>query len=184
MDRFDHYDQYIQAAMRSWDCPGVAIPVIKGENQLYQGVFGWRDVENQLPMTEDTRFAMASRIKSFTAMSAALLVDEGKLEWDKPVREYMPEFTLDDPYTTQHGTVRDMLSHRTGLPRHDFSAWRLDISWAEFVKRMRHFKFNLSFREKFQYNNLMNQAPGDQALVFITCSVYSISRFTARFRTR
>lgn len=160
MNRFDDYDQYIQNAMQSWDCPGVAIAVIRGEQILYQSVHGWRDVENQLPITAGTRFAMASCTKSFTAMSAALLVDEGKLEWDKPVREYMPEFILDDPYVTRHITVRDMLSHRTGLPRHDFSAWRLDISRAEFVKRMRHFKFNLSFREKFQYNNLMYYAAG------------------------
>jgi CubicO group peptidase (beta-lactamase class C family) len=160
MNRLDDYNQYIQNAMKSWDCPGVAIAVIRGEQILYQSVHGWRDVENQLPITAGTRFAMASCTKSFTAMSAALLVDEGKLEWDKPVREYMPEFILDDPYVTRHITVRDMLSHRTGLPRHDFSAWRLDISRAEFVKRMRHFKFNLSFREKFQYNNLMYYAAG------------------------
>ncbi|HRW10421.1 MAG TPA: serine hydrolase, partial [Caldilineaceae bacterium] len=108
----------------------------------------------------DTRFAMASVTKSFTAMSVALLVDEGKLAWDKPVRDYIPEFILDDPYVTEHITVRDMLSHRTGLPRHDFAAWRLDISRAEFVKRMRHLKFSASFREKFQYNNLMYYATG------------------------
>jgi CubicO group peptidase (beta-lactamase class C family) len=160
MNRFDDYNDYIQGAMRSWDCPGAAVAVIRGEELLYRGVFGLRDVENRLPMTEDTRFAMASCTKSFTAMSAALLVDEGKLEWDKPVREYMPEFILDDPYVTQHITVRDMLSHRTGLPRHDLSAWRLDLTRAEFIRRMRHFKFNASFREKFQYNNLMFYAAG------------------------
>jgi CubicO group peptidase (beta-lactamase class C family) len=155
MNRFDDYNQYIKDAMQSWDCPGVALAVVRGEDVINQGVFGCRDVENSLPITEDTRFAMASVTKSFTAMSVALLVDDGKLEWDKPVREYIPEFILDDPYVTQNVTVRDMLSHRTGLPRHDFSAWRLDISRAEFIKRMRHFKFSATFREKFQYNNLM-----------------------------
>ena len=158
MRRFDNYNQYIQDAMQSWTCPGVALAVVKGDAVIHQGVYGLRDVENRLPMTENTRFAMASVTKSFTAMSVALLIDNGKLEWDKPVREYMPEFILDDPYVTQHVTVRDMLSHRTGLPRHDFSAWRLDISRAEFIKRMKHFKFNATFREKFQYNNLMYYA--------------------------
>jgi CubicO group peptidase (beta-lactamase class C family) len=160
MSRFDTYSQYIEDAMRSWDCPGAAVAVLQGEDLLYQGVFGWRDVKARLALTADTRFAMASCTKSFTAMSAALLVDEGKLEWDKPVREYMPEFILNDPYVTEHITVRDMLSHRTGMPRHDLAAWRLDISRAEFVQRMRHLKFNLSFREKFQYNNLMYYAAG------------------------
>jgi len=158
MRRFDNYNQYIQDAMQSWTCPGVALAVVKGNAVIHQGVYGLRDVENRLPMTEDTRFAMASVTKSFTAMSVALLIDNGKLEWDKPVREYMPEFILDDPYVTQHVTVRDMLSHRTGLPSHDLSAWRLDISRAEFIKRMKHFKFNASFREKFQYDNLMYYA--------------------------
>ena len=160
MNRLKDYDQYVQDAMQSWHCPGVALALIRGDDEIFQSVHGFRDVEKQLPMTAETRFAMASVTKSFTAMSVALLVDEGKLEWDKPVREYMPEFILDDPYVTQHVTVRDMLSHRTGLPRHDFSAWRLDISRAEFIKRMKHFKFNATFREKFQYNNLMYYAAG------------------------
>ncbi len=155
MSRLENFDHYIQNSMKSWHCPGAAVAIIKGDDVLHQGAYGLRDVENQLPMTEDTRFPLASVTKSFTAMSVALLVDEGKLEWDKPVREYMPEFILDDPYVTQHVTVRDMLSHRTGLPRHDFAARRLDVSLADFIKRMKHLKFSASFREKFQYNNLM-----------------------------
>jgi CubicO group peptidase (beta-lactamase class C family) len=158
MGRFSDLDQYIEDARQSWPCPGVAVSIVKGDSVLHQNVYGLRDIENQLPMTEDTRFAMASVTKSFTAMSVALLVDEGKLEWDKPVREYMPEFILDDPYATQHVTVRDMLSHRTGLPRHDFAALRLDISRAAFIRRMKYLKFNATFREKFQYNNLMYYA--------------------------
>ncbi len=155
MSRFDDYDQYAENAMHSWNSPGLALAVIRGEELLYQGVFGLRDVEQQLPMTVDTRFPMASCTKSFTAMSAALLVDEGKLDWDKPVREYMPEFILNDDYATQHVTLRDMLSHRTGMPRHDLAALRLDIPRLEFIKRMKHLKFSVSFRGKYQYNNLM-----------------------------
>ena len=158
MMRLESFETYIQDAMASWHCPGVAISIVKGDDVLFRGAYGLRDVEAQLPMTEDTRFAMASVTKSFTAMSVALLVDQGKLEWDKPVREYIPEFILDDPYATEHVTVRDMLSHRTGLPRHDLAAWRLDLPRADFVKRMRHLKFSTSFREKFQYNNLMYYA--------------------------
>ncbi len=158
MSRLTDLDAYVPAAMESWSCPGVALAIVRGDEVLHQGVYGWGDVENQAPLTAGTRFAMASVTKSFTAMSAALLVDEGKLEWDKPVQEYMPEFILDDAYATRHVTVRDMLSHRTGLPRHDWAAWRLDISRAEFVQRMRHFKFSATFREKFQYNNLMYYA--------------------------
>ncbi len=147
--------EYVSAAMPTWSSPGVALAVVKGSEVLYQGVFGQRDVAADLPLTADTRFPMASVTKSFAAMSVALLVDEGKMGWDTPLREYMPEFVLKDEYATQHVTARDMLSHRTGLPRHDLSAWRLDLPPAEFVKRLRHLEPSASFREKFQYNNLM-----------------------------
>ena len=155
MNSLENFTPYIEKAMKSWHCPGTAVAIVKEDEVLYQKVFGLRNVKAELALTEDSRFPMASVTKSFTAMSVALLVDEGKLEWDKPVRDYMPEFILDDPYVTQHVTVRDMLSHRTGLPRHDLSAWRLDVPRTEYVKRMKHFKFSATFREKFQYNNLM-----------------------------
>jgi CubicO group peptidase (beta-lactamase class C family) len=158
MPRLDDFATYIQAAMPTWPCPGAAVSIVRGDEVLFQGAYGLADVENNLPLTADHRFAMASVTKSFTAMSVALLVDEGKLEWDKPVHEYMPEFILHDSYITRHVTVRDMLSHRTGLPRHDWAGFRLDIPRAEFVKRMRHLKFNLTFRQGFQYNNLMYYA--------------------------
>lgn len=148
-------NEYVSAAMPTWNSPGVALAVVRGSDVLYQGVFGQRDVAADLPLTADTRFPMASVTKSFAAMSLALLVDEGKLSWDTPLREYMPEFVLKDEYATKHITARDMLSHRTGLPRHDLSAWRLDLPPAEFVKRLRHLEPSASFREKFQYNNLM-----------------------------
>lgn len=160
MSSFEQYSTYLQDAMESWNCPGAAVIVVRGDEVLHQAAYGLRDVEGQQPMTLDTRFAMASVTKSFTAMSIALLVDDGKLEWDKPVREYMPEFILHDPYITANITVRDMLSHRTGLPRHDFVAWRMELSLDEFIKRMRHLKFSATFREKFQYNNLMYYAAG------------------------
>jgi len=155
MSRLNGFDEYIQAAMQTWDCPGVALSIVQRDEILLEKAYGLQDVGENLPMTINARFAMASVTKSFTAMSVALLIDDGKLEWDKPVREYIPELILDDPYVTEHITVRDMLSHRTGLPRHDWSAWRRDLPKAEYVKEMRNFKFSASFREKFQYNNLM-----------------------------
>ena len=155
MSRFSDFDQYIEKSMESWHCPGAAVAVIKGQNIIHKSAYGFRDVEKKIPMTEDSRFAMASVTKSITAMSLALLVDDGKLEWDKPVREYVPELVFDDDYVTKNITVRDMLSHRTGLPRHDLSAWRLDLPRSEYIKRMRHLKFSATFRERFQYNNLM-----------------------------
>lgn len=160
MDGFKDFDAHVREAMESWACPGAAIAVVRGDELVYEGAFGMRDISAGLAMTPDTRFPMASVTKSFIAMAAALLVDEGKLEWDKPVRNYMPEFILNDSYATENVTVRDMLSHRTGLPRHDFAAWRTDIAPEEFIKRLRHLEPNATFRERFQYNNLMYYAAG------------------------
>ncbi|MFW6387844.1 MAG: serine hydrolase, partial [bacterium] len=155
MKGLNGFDEYIQSAMESWHCPGVAIAVVSGDKPVYTRAFGVRDAEFGDPLTPETRFPIASITKSFTAASVALLVDDGLLDWNKPVREYMPEFVLNDSYATEHITVRDMLSHRSGLPRHDLSAWRLDLPRGELVRRMRHLKFSATFRERFIYNNLM-----------------------------
>lgn len=151
-------DAAIEDTMASWHCPGLAIAVVREGEPVYRRAFGLRDVEAAAPMTEDTRFALASVTKSVTATSAALLVDEAVLAWDRPVCNDMPEFILDDPYATRHVTLRDMLSHRTGLPRHEYAAWRLELPRAEFVRRMRHLKPSASLRERYQYNNLMYAA--------------------------
>jgi len=155
MPDWNAFDRYVQDALPGWHCPGVAIAVVRGDGVVYRAAHGLRDVERGLPLTPDTRFAMASVTKSFTTMSVALLVDEGKLAWDRPVREVVPELILHDAAATAQLTLRDMLSHRTGLPRHDLAAWRLDLPRAEFVQRLRHLPLSAGFREKFQYNNLM-----------------------------
>ena len=155
MTDWNDFDRYVQDAMLGWHCPGAAVAVVRGDDVVYRAAHGLRDVERGLPMTPDTRFAMASVTKSFTTMSVALLVDEGELAWDRPIREVVPELILHDASATAQLTLRDMLSHRTGLPRHDLAAWRLDLPRAEFVKRLRHLPFSAGFREKFQYNNLL-----------------------------
>lgn len=155
---FSAFDQTVDQTLASWDCPGVAIAVVQGDTVVYQRTAGLASFVGCRAVTADTRFALASVTKPLTAMSAALLVDEGLLDWDRPVCEDLPAFALEDPYVTRHVTLRDMLSHRTGLPRHDFAAWRLNISRAEFIRRMRHLKLSTSLRERFQYNNLMYAA--------------------------
>ena len=155
MTDWNDFDRYVQDALPGWHCPGVAVAALRGDDVVYRAAHGLRDVERRLPMTPATRFAMASVTKSFTTMSVALLVDEGELAWDRPIREVVPELILHDASATAQLTLRDMLSHRTGLPRHDLAAWRLDLPRAEFVKRLRHLPFSAGFREKFQYNNLL-----------------------------
>jgi CubicO group peptidase (beta-lactamase class C family) len=158
MTSWNDFDTYVRDAMPTWHCPGVAIAVVRGDEVVHRAAYGLRDVERDLPLTPDTRFAMASVTKSFTAMSVALLVEDGRLAWDAPVRDYVPELVLHDAYASEHLSVRDMLSHRSGLPRHDLAAWRLEVPRAAFVARLRHLRPSASFRERFQYNNLMYYA--------------------------
>ena len=88
------------------------------------------------------------------------LVDEGKLEWDEPVIQYLPEFRLYDEYATQHITPRDLVTHRSGLPRHDLVWYNSSLSREELVKRMRYLPPNKDLRETWQYNNLMFMTAG------------------------
>ena len=147
-------------AMAELKVPGAAVGVIRnGEVVLAKG-YGVRDLDSKAAVTERTVFATGSVTKSFTAAAIAALVDEGKLEWDRPVREYLPWFRLDDPHATELITLRDMLSHRSGMPRHDWIRFTIALDRLELVRRMRYLPFNKPFREEFQYNNLMYVAAG------------------------
>lgn len=153
----------IEEELERFGIPGAgAVVVVDGDIALTRG-FGHRDAERGLEVTTDTLFPIASTTKSFTAAVLAILVDDGVLEWDRPVRDYLPDFELMDPLVTQQMTVRDMLSHRTGLGRHEM-AWMMaghgEIPRGEFVKLLRHLPFSAGFRQQFGYNNLMYMTAG------------------------
>ena len=157
---FTHFGEYIDQALRDWNIPGAAVAVLQGDKVLHSQGHGLRDVENNLPVTSDTRFPIASMTKAFTAMGAALLVDDGLLDWDQPIRDVLPEFRLYDEYASQHANLRDLLCHRTGLPRHDFTWYRQSVTDGELVKNLRHLQPSTSFRGMWQYNNLMYETTG------------------------
>jgi len=120
-ERLDGFDSWLAGQMAAWKIPGVAVAVVhKGEVVLSQG-YGLRDLEKGLPVTPETLFAIGSCSKAFTAFDIALLVEEGKLNWDTPVRQYLPDFRLADPVAAEGMTPRDLVCHRSGLPRHDFT---------------------------------------------------------------
>ena len=118
-------------------------------------------MEQQLPVDTGTIFAIGSISKSFTVTGLGMLVDAGELDWDRPVRDYLPEFQLHDPVATAQMTARDLVTHRSGLPRHDF-VWYGDSSVArsELVHRLRFLKPNKEFRSTWQYQNLMYVTAG------------------------
>lgn len=141
-------------AMKQWKVPGVAIAVVEDGKVIYAKGYGYRDLEQKLPVTTATLFPIGSISKSFTALTFAILKNEGKVDWDKPVRTYLPEFQMYDPVASEQATPRDLFSHRTGLPRHDLVWYSSDFSREDLVNRLRYLKPNKGFRSAYQYNNL------------------------------
>ena len=151
----DGFDDFMSAAMREFKVPGAAVAVVKDGKIILAKGYGYRDVARQLPITGATLFPIASITKSFTVTALGTLVDQGRLDWDKPVREYLPGFQMFDPVATELLTARDMVTHRSGLPRHDLIWYSSSLSREELVARLRYLEPNKPIREKFQYNNLM-----------------------------
>lgn len=149
--------------MAEWQVPGVAVGVVRdGEVILARG-FGHRDRQARLPVGEHTTMAIGSNSKSFTATLLAILADEGRLDRDRPVREHLPDFRLYDDFATSEMTPRDLVTHRSGLPRHDNTWYGRSRTRAEIFEKLRYLEPNASFRSRYQYQNLMFMAAGHLA---------------------
>ncbi|TKJ45959.1 penicillin-binding protein [Candidatus Aerophobetes bacterium Ae_b3b] len=161
-DKFEPNDlrNLIKTEMRNWNVPAVAVLIVKNDKVIFSEGFGYRNVEKKLKVTSNTIFGIGSVSKSFTVLALGMLADEKKLDFDQPVRNYLPTFRMYDDYLTGHITPRDMLSHRSGLPRHDLVWYNAGLTAEETTKRIKYLQLSYGFRERFQYNNLMYQASG------------------------
>lgn len=158
--RLKKLDEYILGTITEWDVPGVAIGVVDhGEVVLLKG-YGLRDVANDLPVTPQTTFAIGSSTKAFTSLAVAMLVEDGLLEWDEPIKTYMPDFELWDETATNEMTAIDLLSHVSGLPRHDLAWYGSTRSREDIYQGLKHFEPTSSFRGSWQYQNLMYMTAG------------------------
>jgi CubicO group peptidase (beta-lactamase class C family) len=162
-DKIKDIDSYIQKGMKDWNCVGLSIAIVKGDNVIFSKGYGIREVGKSDPIDENTLFAIASNSKAFTATAIAKLAREGKLKLDDPVIKYLPWFQLYDPYVSREITVRDLLCHRTG-----YSTWEGDLIWygsennrKEVLQRLRYVKPVSSFRSQFGYSNMMFLAAGE-----------------------
>jgi CubicO group peptidase (beta-lactamase class C family) len=153
-------DRLAADAMADWRMPGAALAVVQDGKVALAKAYGQRDVEANLPVTPATQFLICSITKSFTATGVALLHDEGRLDWTQPVRDYMPEFRLNDAVATERVTVRDLLCHQSGLPRHDWMHFPGDRMAAEMLGLMRHLELSRDIRAAWQYNNLCYNVAG------------------------
>ncbi len=158
--KLDKLRKYVNEVLKDSKVPGLAMGVVKDGKVIFAEGFGYRDREQKLPVTTKTLFAIGSCTKAFTTMAIGMLVDEGKVEWDKPVRNYLPAFELKDEYITANMTVRDLVTHRSGLPRHDGLWYGSPLTRKELFDRLKYLDFSAGFREKYQYNNLMYMTAG------------------------
>ncbi len=154
------FDTFVTKTMEEWKVPGLGISIVKDGKVIFSKGFGFRDVKKGLKVTPRTLFAIGSCSKAFTAVTMGILVDEGKLDWDKPVREYLPSFKLKDPFATEGMTPRDLVCHRSGLPRHDSMWYGSSATRKELFDRLRYLEPSRDFRTTYQYQNLMFMTAG------------------------
>ena len=150
---------FVETLLKKYRFPGMGIGVIANGEVLLSEGFGLRNLETDEPITADTCYGIASCTKSFTAALAGMLADEGILELDRPVCEYLPDFRMYDPASSAQCTLRDMFTHRTGLDGYD-ALWTDQITRADLFARLRYLKPNHPFRSSVQYSNLMYTIAG------------------------
>ena len=155
------FDAYVAKAVRDWKLPGLAIAIVRNDSVILAKGYGLRTVGTDQRVDAGTRFAIGSTTKAMTAVALGMLVDEGKVRWDDPVVKHLPWFAIGDPWVTREITVRDLLTHRAGLPNADL-LWT-DSRWtpSEVTRRIRTLKPVYSLRSGFIYQNVMYAVAGD-----------------------
>ncbi len=156
----DEIRNYIDTSLAMWNTPGISVAIVMNDSVLMAEGFGYRNLEDSLPVTSKTLFAIGSCTKAFTTAAMGILVDEGKLDWEAKVTEYLPAFQLHEDYATDHMNLIDLVTHRSGLPRHDALWYGSSLTREELFKRLKYLEFSEEFRTEFQYNNLMFMTAG------------------------
>lgn len=156
-------DAYVARALKEFEVPGLAIAIVKDGRIVLTKGYGVRELGKSAPVDEQTLFGIASNTKAFTAAALAILVDEGRISWDDPVTKHLPGFQMYDPYVTREMTVRDLLTHRSGL---GLGAGDLmffpptTFTREEIVARLRYIKPATSFRSRYAYDNVLYLVAG------------------------
>ncbi|HHL41982.1 MAG TPA: serine hydrolase, partial [Hellea balneolensis] len=152
-------------AIAAFHTPGLAVGVVQNGKVVFSGGFGTRNMERGQPVDNETLFRIASTTKAFTSAALAILVDDGVLDWDDKVIDTLPEFRMADPWVTREFTIRDLLTHRSGLGlgAGDLMLWPepSGFSRQEIIHNLRYLKPVSSFRSKYAYDNLLYIVAGE-----------------------
>ncbi len=158
-------DKLVEKTMAAFNVPGIAVAIVKDGKVIHSKGYGLRSLNSKDKTDENTLFAIASNSKAFTSAALGILVDEGKLTWNSRVIDFIPEFRLYSPYVTEEFTIRDLLTHRSGLGlgAGDLMIWPDGSSFTlpEIIHNMRYLKPVSSFRTKYDYDNLLYIVAGE-----------------------
>jgi len=158
--KLEGFDAYMAKTLKDWNAPGVGVGIVVNDKLVFAKGYGFRDYEKKLPFTPASMSPIASNTKLFTAVAAGMLVQQGKLTWDKPVRESVPSIRFFNDQLNNTVTLRDMLSHRTGITRHDTIWYKSDFARKQLFEKLVYLEPQEPIRETFLYNNLMFAAVG------------------------
>ncbi|HYE75466.1 MAG TPA: serine hydrolase domain-containing protein, partial [Blastocatellia bacterium] len=154
-------EKELEAKRQELGVTGLSLVIVKDDKVVFMKGIGYRNLKSKLPVTPDTLFAIGSSSKAFTAMSAMMSVDDGKLSLDDSPKKYLPYFKLQDPEADEKITVRDLMCHSSGLNRTDLPWVSGVFTREEVIKIAGQAKPTAKFREKFQYQNIMYTAAGE-----------------------
>lgn len=163
-------DQTVRDAVAAWHLPGLAIAVVQDDKVVFVRGYGVKDLDKPGAVTPDTLFELGSTTKAFTATALAMLADEKVLSWDDPVRKWVPGFRISDACTDTNITLRDIVSHRSGVARHDELWDYSDYGRAELIRRIGLMKTLAPLRTRYEYNNIMFVTAGEAAANAATTS--------------
>ncbi|SDB19396.1 CubicO group peptidase, beta-lactamase class C family [Flavobacteriaceae bacterium MAR_2010_188] len=158
--KVESLDNMIVKGMEDWKIPGLATIVVKDGQVVFKKTYGVRNIDNKEAVDGETLFNMASTTKAIVAMALGILVDQGRLNWDDKVQQYLPDFKLSDNYIAADARVGDLLTHNLGVGNADM-LWIMDsLSTKETLKKFRYAKTTYPLRGGFEYQNLMYAVAG------------------------
>ena len=158
--KLEGFDAYMDQLLKDWNTPGIGVGIVINDKLVFAKGYGYRDYGRKLPFTPTTLCPIASNSTLFTAVAAGMLVEQGKLTWDKPVRDAVPTVQFYNDQLNNNVTLRDMLSHRTGVTRHDLIWFKSPFTRKELFEKLKYLEPQQPMRETFLYNNLMFSAVG------------------------
>lgn len=158
----ERLETFIERGMADWQIPGLAVAVVHADEVIYQQGFGVLGLDDDRPVDNHSLFGVASTSKAMTVAALAMLVDEGKLDWDDRVIDHLPWFRLSDPWVTHEVRVRDLLTHRVGVGRMTGNRLQFmnEASPRQVIEQMRHLAFEQPFRSRYVYSNVMYSVAG------------------------